>query len=133
MATRVWGPFHIIVILAIRNSALANANAGMNAASRMLYAMGRVRILPSVLVRLNKNSVPGLAIILVSIVSIVLSLVPGILYGPTVGFAFLGATLTLPIIIFWLGTHAPEWLAASSKVYVEDEDVQPVHEVQDLS
>jgi amino acid transporter len=104
MATRIWGPFHIIVILAILNSALANANAGVNAASRMLYAMGRVRVLPSVLARLNRNSVPGLSIIFVSIMSIVLSLVPGIIYGPSVGFAFLGATLTLPIILVYLAT-----------------------------
>src|SRR6266571_2759811 len=38
MATRVWGPFEFIVSLAILNSALANANAGVNAATRVLYA-----------------------------------------------------------------------------------------------
>jgi amino acid transporter len=48
--------------------------------------------------------VPGLSIIFVSIVSIVLSLVPGIIYGPSVGFAFLGTTLTLPIILVYLAT-----------------------------
>src|SRR5205814_563461 len=46
MATRVWGPFAFIAILAILNSALGNANAGINAGARTLYAMGRIRALP---------------------------------------------------------------------------------------
>ena len=46
MANRVWGPFEFVVSFAILNSALANANAGVNAASRVLYAMGRARALP---------------------------------------------------------------------------------------
>src|SRR2546426_85121 len=40
MANRVWGAFSFIAIFAILNSALANANVGVNAASRVLYAMG---------------------------------------------------------------------------------------------
>ena len=43
MATRVWGEFAFIAIFAILNSALANSNAGVNAATRVLYAMGRSR------------------------------------------------------------------------------------------
>jgi amino acid transporter len=46
MATRVWGPFAFIAILAILNSTLGNANAGINAGARTLYAMGRIRALP---------------------------------------------------------------------------------------
>lgn len=104
MAIRVWGPFHIIVILAILNSALGNANAGVNAASRMLYAMGRTRSLPPILARLNKNSVPDVAIIFTMIIAIVFSLLPGAIYGTTLGFAFLGTVLTLPIILVYMAT-----------------------------
>ncbi|GCE05038.1 APC family permease [Dictyobacter aurantiacus] len=104
MATRVWGPFHIIVILAILNSALGNANAGVNAASRMLYAMGRTRSLPPILAHLNKASVPDVAIIFTTIVAVIFSLLPGFAYGTTTGFAFLGAVLTLPIILVYLAT-----------------------------
>ncbi|GCE19003.1 APC family permease [Dictyobacter kobayashii] len=104
MATRVWGPFHIIVILAILNSALGNANAGVNAASRMLYAMGRTRSLPPILAHLNKSSVPDVAIIFAMIVAVIFSLWPGFAYGPTTGFAFLGTVLTLPIILVYLAT-----------------------------
>jgi amino acid transporter len=104
MAQRVWGPFHIIVILAILNSALGNANAGVNAASRMLYAMGRVHVLPTALARLNRFGTPGWTIIFVTVIAIVFSLLPGLLYGPTTGFAFMGATLTIPIILVYLAT-----------------------------
>src|SRR5579884_3605673 len=55
MASRVWGVFSFIVILAILNSALANANAGVNAASRVLYAMGRTRTLPAPLAQINRR------------------------------------------------------------------------------
>src|SRR6266699_188567 len=41
LANKVWGEFAFIAILAILNSALANSNAGVNAASRVMSAMGR--------------------------------------------------------------------------------------------
>lgn len=104
LATRVWGPFNFIVILAILNSALANANAGVNAASRMLYAMGRTRTLPPVLMRLNKSSSPYVAIIFAMIVAVVFSLLPGYVYGPTTAFALLGAILTVPILLVYMAT-----------------------------
>jgi Amino acid transporters len=106
MATRVWGPFHLIVILAILNSALGNANAGVNAASRMLYAMGRTKSLPPVLAHLNKERTPDVAIIFTVIIAVVFSLLPGFIYGPTLGFAFLGTVITLPIILVYMATCA---------------------------
>lgn len=104
LATRVWGPFHIIVILAILNSALGNANAGVNAASRMMYAMGRTRSLPSILAHLNRSSVPDVAIIFAMVIAVIFSLLPGFIYGPSIGFAFLGTVITLPIILVYMAT-----------------------------
>src|SRR5207244_3902193 len=46
LATKVWGPFSILVLLAIINSAIANSNAGANAATRLGFALGRAGILP---------------------------------------------------------------------------------------
>jgi amino acid transporter len=106
MAQRVWGPFSFIVILAILNSALANANAGVNAASRMMYAMGRARILPAPLSHLNREHAPDIAIIFTMIIAIVFSLIPGAIYGTSTGFALLGTILTLPIILVYMATCA---------------------------
>ena len=68
--SRVWGPFEFIVSLAILNSALANANAGVNAASRVLFAMGRIRALPGILSRVNRFRTPAIAIIFTMIVAV---------------------------------------------------------------
>ena len=85
MANRVWGAFSFIAIFAILNSALANANAGVNAASRVLYAMGRTNTLPAPLMHINARfRTPDLAIIFTMIVGVVFTLWPGIVYGPTI-------------------------------------------------
>ena len=104
MATRVWGPFAFIAILAILNSALGNANAGINAGARMLYAMGRIKAFPGVLGRTNRYRTPGLAIFLVLIVGTLIMLWFGLVYGPTTAFAFTGALLTVPILLVYMAT-----------------------------
>ncbi len=104
LSRRVWGPFNLIVILAILNSALANANGGVNAASRVLYAMGRVGSLPSFLAHTNRSRVPDIAIIITMVVALVATLIPGLLYGTTPAFAFVGTVITIPIILVYVAT-----------------------------
>jgi amino acid transporter len=105
MAGRVWGAFSVIVILAILNSALANANSGVNAATRVLYAMGRVGTLPTPLAQINRRfQTPGVAIILTMVVGIVLTLWPGLVYGPTQAFGLLGIIITILILLVYMAT-----------------------------
>ncbi|HEX7737798.1 MAG TPA: APC family permease [Ktedonobacteraceae bacterium] len=105
LAKRVWGGASLIVILTILNSALANSNAGINAITRTLYAMGRTRTLPGFLTHLNRFKVPDVALFLALLVAVVMALVPGLLYGPFPGgFSFLGAILTFPILIVYIAT-----------------------------
>ncbi|HKV57137.1 MAG TPA: APC family permease [Ktedonobacteraceae bacterium] len=104
MATRVWGPFAFLAILAILNSSLGNTNAGINAGARMLFAMGRIRALPGALGRTNRHRAPGLAIILVVVVGTLIALWAGLALGTTTGFAFIGALLTVPILLVYMAT-----------------------------
>ena len=104
LAKRVWGPFDLIVIFAILNSALANANSGVIAASRVLFAMGRSGTLPTTLAHTNRFRAPDIAIILTMIVALVAALVPGLLYGTTTAFAFVGTVITIPIILVYIAT-----------------------------
>src|SRR6266581_2138907 len=104
MAARVWGPFEFIVSLAILNSALANANAGVNAVTRVLYAMGRVRTLPGALVHTNRFRTPDIAIILTMAIALICTLVPGFIYGPATAFAFVGTIIAIPIILVYMAT-----------------------------
>jgi amino acid transporter len=103
MATRVWGVFAFIAIFAILNSALANSNAGVNAATRVLYAMGRSRTLPRPLAHINHSyRTPDIAIIFTMIVGVVLTLWPGFVYGPITAFALLGTIITIPILVVYM-------------------------------
>lgn len=104
LAIRAWGPLNFIVILAILNSALANANGGVNAAARVLYAMGRIGTLPTILAHTNRFRVPDVAIIFTMVIAIVATLIPGLLYGTTSAFAFIGTIITIPIILVYIAT-----------------------------
>lgn len=104
MATIVWGPVAFIAILAILNSALGNANAAINAGARSLFAMGRIKALPGALGQTNRFRVPGLAIILMLILGIGITLWVGLVYGPTLAFAFIGAILTVPLLLVYMAT-----------------------------
>ncbi|GAC1656056.1 MAG: APC family permease [Ktedonobacteraceae bacterium] len=104
LAKKVWGPFNLIVIFAILNSALANANSGVIAASRVLFAMGRIGTLPTSLAHTNRFRAPDTAIIFTMIVALVATLIPGLLYGTTAAFAFVGIVITIPIILVYIAT-----------------------------
>jgi len=103
LANRVWGVFAFVAILAILNSALANANAGVNAASRVLYAMGRTNTLLGPLAHIsNRFRTPDIAIIFTMIVGVVLTLWPGFVYGPLTAFALLGTIITILILVVYI-------------------------------
>lgn len=103
LATKVWGEFAFIAILAILNSALANSNAGVNAATRVLYAMGRSKTLPRPLAHIHRRfRTPDVAIIFTMIVGIVLTLWLGLVYGPTTAFALIGTIITIPILVVYM-------------------------------
>lgn len=104
MASRVWGPFEFIVSIAILNSALANANAGVNAASRVLFAMARVRALPGQLSHINRFRTPDFAIILTMLVAVICTLWPGLVYGPAIAFNLLGIIIGIPILVVYMAT-----------------------------
>ncbi len=80
-------PLQHIIIFAILNSGLANGNAGVNAGSRVMYAMGRIRTIPALLGQTNRHRTPGKAIVLMMVVGSILTLWLGLVYGPTTAFA----------------------------------------------
>ncbi len=105
MAGRVWGGFSFIVILTILNSALANSNAGINAITRTLYAMGRTSTVPHALAHLNRHKVPDVALFLAMLVALGAALWAGLALGPFPGgFTIIGAILTFPILIVYVAT-----------------------------
>jgi len=107
LATKVWGPFAVIVLLAIVNSAFANSSAGANAASRVGFALARVGILPRALAQIHpRYKTPYMAVHVQGVLGIVVAIVLGFaLGGPLLAFALLGTIATLIIVLIYILTN----------------------------
>jgi amino acid transporter len=107
LASKVWGPVSILVLLAIINSAFANSSAGANAASRVGFALGRVGILPRALAQIHpRYKTPYIAVHVQGALGIVLAIVLGFaLGGPLLAFALLGTIATLVIVLIYILTN----------------------------
>ena len=107
LASKVWGPFSILVLLAIINSAFANSNAGANAATRVGYALGRVGILPRALAQVHPQyKTPYIAVHMQGALGIAVALILGFaLNGPLNAFALLGTVATLVIVVIYILTN----------------------------
>src|SRR5919198_2896253 len=75
LATIFWGGGWVLVFFAIINSALANANAAVNSATRVLYALGRNGVLPRVFARTHPTHLtPHVAIVAQTALGIIVAL-----------------------------------------------------------
>jgi amino acid transporter len=91
-----------LVIFAILNSSVANANSGANASTRAIYALGRSRILPAVLGTTHPvHRTPANAVHLQGIIGVVVVLALGLAFtnaiygGPLTTYVFIGFALGL--------------------------------------
>lgn len=91
-----------LVIFAILNSSVANANSGATASTRAIFALGRSRILPAALGKVHPTyRTPANAVHLQAIVGVVLVLVLGLAFanddygGPLAAYVFIGYALGL--------------------------------------
>jgi len=107
MAQAVWGPGLIIVILAVLNSAIANSNAGVNAATRVGYALARIGLLPSMLGRIHPHfSTPHVAVNVQAAGGIVLAVALGLVAGgPVPAFALLATVATIVVVTIYILTN----------------------------
>jgi len=107
MADKVWGPFSVLVLLAIVNSAFANSSAGANAATRVGFALGRGGILPRSLAHVHPRfKTPYIAVHMQGALGIALALILGFaLGGPLQAFFLLGTIATLIIVLIYILTN----------------------------
>lgn len=103
MATAVWGGGWVVLFIALLNSSAACANGGACAATRCMWAMGRIGALPSLLGRTHRKwKSPHVAVLVVFALGIVLTIWLGEQYTPITAFALIGTIITgaiLPIYI----------------------------------
>jgi amino acid transporter len=100
LAREAWGVGWVLVFLAITNSALANANAGSNAATRTWFSLGRIHLLPRLLQRTHpRYQSPHVAVFAQFVLGVVVSLWLGRqFYSPFVGFVILGTIIGAVVI-----------------------------------
>lgn len=107
LARAAWGAGWVLVFLAIANSAIANSNAGSNAATRTWYAMGRIRLLPAILERTHpKYRSPHVAVIVQFVIGVGVSLWLGAQYNsPFLAFAILGTIIGAVVIAIYMAVN----------------------------
>jgi amino acid transporter len=98
-----WSTGWILVFFAILNSAIANANAGVNAATRVLYAMARNGAMPHQLARTHPvHRTPHVAIILDIVGGTILALLLGWKWSPLEAFATIATAITVVVILIYI-------------------------------
>jgi len=107
MARNLYGLFWFFVFLAIVNSTLANANAGVNIVSRMSYAMGRIRAFPAALARVHpRHRSPVLAIVISFVLTCAVTLGLGLAYNPVSAFAMTGTGIVIVLVAIYILMNA---------------------------
>ena len=109
MAKDVWGIGWILVLLAIANSAIANSNAGANAATRVGFALARIHLLPSALGSIHPvYRTPHVAVNVQAIGGVVVAIALGWYFGsqaPLNAYALLGTIVTILLIAIYILTN----------------------------
>jgi amino acid transporter len=102
LGERLWGGAWVIILIAVINSALAVCIAIQNATTRVLFDMGRVGALPSVLAKVHpKYKTPWNAIWFLSGVTLLIGLGLASWLGPVKTFGMIGIMQTLGLIIVY--------------------------------
>src|SRR5580698_3886562 len=102
LGNKLWGAGWWLVVLAIINSAVGVGLACTNAASRVMYTMGRAGTLPAGFGRIHPiHRTPAFAIAFVQISGVVAILLVGLLLHPDTIFGFLETIATLAVIVLY--------------------------------
>jgi amino acid transporter len=103
LATVFWGGGWVLIFFAIINSAIANANAGVNAGTRVIYAMARNGVLPQVFARTHPRfRTPHVAIVLNVVGGAVVALLLGWKWGPITAFTIIATAITIVVIVIYM-------------------------------
>jgi amino acid transporter len=95
------------VFLAIVNSTIANANAGVNVSTRTAYAMGRIKAFPHFLARVHPtHRSPVMAILTAFVVTVAVTLGLGLGYDPVTAFFMVATALVIVLAAIYILMNA---------------------------
>ena len=99
----LWGAGWWLVVLALINSSIAVGLACTNAASRVLYTMGKAGTMPTPFARIHPtHRTPTFAIGFQQVIGIAAVLAVGLLLGPDYIFGFIGTISALAVIVLYV-------------------------------
>jgi amino acid transporter len=106
LTSRYWSPSAVWIIdLAIVLTGLGFVTAAVNAIIRILFAMGRERVLPPSLARLSRRHTPVVAIGCVAMLTLVLGWPLTRAYGGARTFGYLAGSAGLAIVLIYFGVN----------------------------
>jgi amino acid transporter len=107
LARSLYGLFWFFVFLAIVNSTIANANAGVNVSSRTAYAMGRIGAFPRFLAQVHpRHRSPAVAIGTAFLVTVAVTLGLGLGYDPVTAFVMVATALVIVLAAIYIVMNA---------------------------
>ncbi len=107
LARSLYGVFWFFVFLAIVNSTIANANAGINVSSRTAYAMGRIGAFPRFFELVSsRHRSPVNSILVAFAVTVGVTLGLGFGYTPTVAFSMVGTGIVIVLVAIYIVMNA---------------------------
>ena len=102
LASHAWGIGWLLLAFALLNSSLGAALAGQNAGARVIFALGRARVLPIAFGKVHpRTQTPVVALTVQTLLNLALSLGLGFWLGPIAGFTFIGLLVTLGVLIVY--------------------------------
>jgi amino acid transporter len=103
LARAFYGLFWILVFFAIINSTIGNSNAGINVASRLGFALGRIGVFPPAMARVSdKHRSPVTSVVVSVVVGTAAMLFLGLYYDPVTAFFMLGTILVIMLVAIYL-------------------------------
>jgi amino acid transporter len=106
LTSRYWSPSALWAIdLVVVLTGLGFVIASLNVAIRVLFAMGRERVLPEALARLSSRRTPAAAIGCVAVLTLVLGLPLTYAYGGARTFAYLAGAGGLSVVLIYLAVN----------------------------
>jgi amino acid transporter len=107
LARSLYGLFWFFVFLAIVNSTIANANAGINVSSRTAYAMGRIGAFPRFLAIVSpRHRSPIYSILVAFVITVGVTLGLGLKYTPVTAFAMVATGLVIVLVAIYILMNA---------------------------
>jgi amino acid transporter len=107
LARSLYGVFWVFVFLAIVNSTIANANAGVNVSTRTGFAMGRIGVFPYWFAKLHPNhKSPYVGIVIATLFSVGITMGLGFGYDPTTAFFMVGTALVILLVAIYIIVNA---------------------------